>query len=39
MSGGLDLLTHELRPARGEPQGALVLLPVVAPTSSIFCRC
>jgi len=26
MSGGLDLLTHELRPARGEPQGALVLL-------------
>lgn len=26
MSDGLDLLVHQLRPARGEPEGALVLL-------------
>jgi phospholipase/carboxylesterase len=26
VSGGIDLLAHELRPARGEPAGALVLL-------------
>ena len=26
MSGGVELLTHQLRPARGQPEGALVLL-------------
>lgn len=26
MSAGIDALAHEVRPARGEPQGALVLL-------------
>src|SRR5829696_8992556 len=26
MAGGIDLLTHAIRPAAGEPEGALVLL-------------
>ena len=26
MSAGIDALVHELRPARGDPEGALVLL-------------
>jgi hypothetical protein len=26
MSAGIDALAHEVRPARGEPEGALVLL-------------